>query len=83
MSETAFVLNFECSKEEMVRRLLKRASLSGRSDDNMEVIQKRLKAHYSQTKLVLDEFRTETKVHEFNGDETPETIFSSVRPIFE
>jgi len=35
-------LYFECSNEEMTKRLLERGKTSGRSDDNAETIKKRL-----------------------------------------
>ena len=82
-SNCPFVLHFKCSEEEMIKRLLKRGEESHRSDDNMEVIKKRLNTYYSETKLVLEEFERDTKVHHINSDETPTNIFGQVCPIFE
>jgi adenylate kinase len=42
---------------EVVRRLLKRAELEGRSDDNAETIRKRLRVHQQQTAPLVDYYR--------------------------
>ena len=47
----------------MIRRLLQRSIDSGRSDDKIEVIQKRLKTYYKETKEVLTQFEKITKVY--------------------
>lgn len=41
----------------MIERLLKRGETSGRSDDNMEVILKRLETHETITSPVIDYYR--------------------------
>lgn len=43
------VLDLQVADEELVERLLKRGVDSGRSDDNMETIQKRLAVYHAQT----------------------------------
>jgi adenylate kinase len=43
------VLFFECSEEEMERRLLKRGETSGRADDNAETIRKRFHTFVEQS----------------------------------
>lgn len=43
------VLDLQVPDEELVERLLKRGQESGRSDDNLETIQKRLAVYHAQT----------------------------------
>ena len=38
MGEIDFILNYKCSKETLVERIMHRAKTSGRSDDNMETL---------------------------------------------
>ena len=56
-----FILYFECSNEEMTKRLLERAKTSGRVDDNEETIKKRLKTFEDQTLPVVDKFSDRVK----------------------
>ncbi len=42
---------------EIIRRLLKRADLEGRSDDNTETIRNRLRVHEKQTAPLVDYYR--------------------------
>jgi adenylate kinase len=47
-------LHLQVSDEELVRRLLARAAVSGRSDDTEDVIRHRLKLYYDVTHPLLD-----------------------------
>ena len=49
------VVGLQVDDEELITRLLKRGQDSGRSDDNLETINKRLEVYHSQT-LPLQEF---------------------------
>lgn len=51
------VLGLEVEEEELIDRLLKRGQVSGRSDDNMETIQKRLDVYHNQTKPLKDFYK--------------------------
>lgn len=48
------VLDLQVKEEELVERLLKRGQESGRSDDNLETIQKRLSVYHAQTAPLAD-----------------------------
>ncbi len=52
------VVGLQVDDEELVKRLLKRGEESGRSDDNLETIRKRLEVYHCQT-LPLQDFYTE------------------------
>ncbi|HLW06669.1 MAG TPA: adenylate kinase, partial [Marinilabiliaceae bacterium] len=43
------MLNLEVQREELISRLLKRGETSGRSDDNLETIEKRIQVYEDQT----------------------------------
>lgn len=50
------------------KRLLKRGETSGRVDDNLESIKKRLVTYNNQTRPVIEKFQGENKVITVNGD---------------
>ncbi len=55
------VVSIEVSDEIVIERLIKRAEIEGRSDDNRETIVNRLKVYYEQTeplKKILSRYRT-------------------------
>ena len=50
-------LHLQATDEELVRRLLARAAAQGRSDDNAEVIERRLHLYYDVTEPILAWYR--------------------------
>lgn len=60
--EAALVIYFEVSGETMTQRLLGRAKTSGRVDDNIDTIKKRLDTFYKQTEPVVDHYRKQGKL---------------------
>lgn len=67
VGEPSFVLNFTASDKELERRLLQRGQFSGRSDDNLEAIQKRLVVFHKQTEPVIAYFDALKKVKSVNA----------------
>lgn len=64
--------------EEVVQRLLKRAELEGRSDDNEETIRERMKVYEEQTSPLLDHYRAAGLVVEVEGMGTVDEIASRI-----
>ena len=50
------VIDLEVSEDILLARLLRRAKLEGRADDNEETIKKRFEVYYTQTKPLADYF---------------------------
>lgn len=48
------ILNLEVDQEELIKRLLKRAQLEGKADDNEETIRNRMIVYNEETKPILD-----------------------------
>lgn len=76
--EITLVLALEVSGEEVVKRLLKRAQLEGRSDDNEEVIRNRLKVYHEQTEPLLTYYDEQDKLATVPGEGTIEGIFKNL-----
>ena len=67
--------------EELIDRLLKRGQVSGRSDDNMETIQKRLDVYHNQTKPLKDFYQKEKKYRAIQGMGSVDDIFESIKSV--
>ena len=73
------VISLLADTDEVVARLLKRAAIDGRTDDNDETIRVRLKVYAEQTEPLLDVYRSGGLLVEVNGlgeiDEVSERVF--------
>jgi adenylate kinase len=73
------VISLLADTEEVVARLLRRAAIDGRSDDNEETIRVRLQVYAEQTEPLLDVYRSRGLLVEVNGlgeiDEVSERVF--------
>ena len=72
------VLCLEVDEEEVVRRLLKRAEIEGRSDDNEETIRNRMAVYRSQTEPLIAYYRGKGTLCPIDGTGTIEEIFSRI-----
>jgi adenylate kinase len=76
------VISLVADTEEVVARLLKRAEIEGRSDDNDETIRVRLQVYAEQTEPLLDVYRSRGLLVEVNGlgeiDEVSERVFAAL-----
>jgi adenylate kinase len=68
--------------DEVVARLLKRAEIDGRSDDNEETIRVRLQVYAEQTEPLLEVYRSRGTLVEVDGlgpiDEVSERVFAAL-----
>ncbi|HNW76445.1 MAG TPA: adenylate kinase [Bacteroidales bacterium] len=72
------VVSLKVNDEELIKRLLNRALETGRSDDNEEVIRKRLQVYNSSTKPLLDYYREEGILNEVVGIGPIDVIFQDI-----
>ena len=78
-SKVHAVIGLEVPDEELVDRLLKRGLESGRSDDNLETIEKRLKVYNEQTAPLRDYYMSEGKYHSIKGFGAIDDIFNDIK----
>jgi adenylate kinase len=69
------VLSLEVPEEELTRRLVGRGETSGRSDDNMDVVVKRIKEYHAKTEPVADYYSAQGKLNRIKGDGTVADTF--------
>ncbi|HNV94923.1 MAG TPA: adenylate kinase [Bacteroidales bacterium] len=68
----------EVDKEELIKRLLNRASIEGRKDDELHIIENRIKVYQNQTAPVLDYYLKQGKAFKVNGMQTEDEVFKDV-----
>ena len=69
---------FDCKHDVMIKRLLKRGLDSGREDDNLEVIKKRLQIFEESTEAVLDYFNQKKLLHRIDTNRKTNIIFDEL-----
>lgn len=72
------MLNLEVGREELIQRLLKRGEVSGRSDDNLETIEKRIHVYEEQTSPVIEFYKAEGSYHAIPGEGSIDEIFERI-----
>ena len=73
------VISLEVPEEELVRRLVERGITSGRSDDNEEVISKRIREYYEKTAPVASYYDSLGKLVRLVGNGTIEATFELIK----
>lgn len=78
-----FVLFFECSRDLCTDRCLGRgAAGSGRSDDNLESLQKRFNTYLNATMPIIEHYEQKGLVRRVNAESAPEVVFEDVKKLF-
>jgi len=72
------ILNLEVDEEELIKRLVKRAQLEGRADDNEETIRNRMIVYNEETKPILDFYSNHEGLINLNGLGSVEEVLSRV-----
>ncbi|GAY57902.1 hypothetical protein CUMW_183010 [Citrus unshiu] len=78
--EPEFVLFFDCSEEEMERRILNRNQ--GREDDNVETIRKRFKVFLESSLPVVQYYEAKGKVRKIDAAKPVAEVFDAVKAVF-
>lgn len=77
------VIGLEVEDDELIDRLIKRGKESGRSDDNLETIQKRLAVYHSQTSPLRDFYINERLYAAIKGSGALADIFADIKAAVE
>ena len=76
--DVSVLLDLQVEDKELIERLLERGKISGRSDDNEETIQSRLKVYHSQTAPLAAHYKGKGKHVAIKGTGTIEEIFARI-----
>ncbi len=80
-SEVTAVIRIKITDEEIIKRLMKRAELEGRSDDTPEIIQNRLKVYRKNTEPLIDFYKKQGKLYEVDGIGSIEDVHERIKRI--
>lgn len=72
------VIGLDVPEDELVRRMLQRGKETGRADDNLDTIKKRLDVYHSQTSPLRDYYISEGKYHNIDGQGRVDEIFDRI-----
>ena len=72
------VVSIEVSDDIVTERLLKRADIEGRTDDNHETIKERLKVYYEQTEQLKTYYRERGLLKSIDGTGSIDEIFKRI-----
>ncbi len=78
-TDVSVMLNLQVDEDELVKRLLERGKVSGRSDDNLDTIKSRLEVYHKQTAPLADYYIGEGKHVAIQGMGTIEEIFGRIK----
>jgi len=79
--ETTVMIDLNVDNNELISRLVKRGKTSGRSDDNLETIKKRLQVYEIKTAPVSDFYKKLNKYSGINGMGTVDEIFTRITEV--
>ena len=77
------MLGLEVERQELIDRLLKRGKEQGRSDDNLETIENRIRVYEDQTSPVMGYYESQGKYRGVEGVGSIEDIFGRLSGIIE
>ena len=81
--KTTVLIDLNVDNDELISRLLNRGKTSGRSDDNLETIKKRLEVYEIKTAPVNDFYKKLNKYVAINGMGTVNEIFARITDIID
>ena len=73
------VVGLEVPEEELIKRILLRGQMSGRSDDNEETARKRLETYHNQTSPLKAYYEEQGKYHAIDGVGSIDDIFDQIK----
>ncbi len=73
------VVGLEVEEKDLIDRMLRRGQESGRADDNIDTIKKRLDVYHTQTSPLKEYYKNEGKYHAINGNGDVENIFGDIK----
>ena len=81
--EISVLIDVKVDENELIDRLLTRGKTSGRCDDNLETIKKRLDVYHRQTAPVNDFYKNLNKYTSIDGVGSIETIFGRISEVID
>jgi len=80
--DVPWVLFLSCGDDEQISRIMERAKTSGRSDDNIESMRKRLVTYREKSIPIIEFYKKQGKVVEIGADKTVGEIKEEIDKVF-
>ena len=74
-------IEIKLSEKEVMNRLLRRAEIEGRADDNPEAIQKRIQNFFTYTAPLLQSWKKRNKLQSVDGSKSIEAVSQDIQQI--
>lgn len=82
--ELLFILFFDCEEEVCIKRCLGRgAAGSGRSDDNIESLKKRIHTFHNDSMPIIEHYKSQNMVRVVDANPDPDLVFQKVKELFD
>lgn len=78
-TEIHAVVGLEVDEDELIRRMLERGKQSGRADDNLDTIRKRLEVYHKQTAPLQKYYKDKGSYIHVDGNRPVDDIFSDIK----
>ena len=78
-TDVSIMLNLQVEEAELIKRLIERGKISGRSDDNLETIKSRLEVYHTQTAPLAEYYIEEGKHVMIKGTGSINEIFDRIK----
>jgi adenylate kinase len=72
-------LELRVDEQILIDRLLKRAEIDGRADDNYETIRERLRVFRDQTSPLIQYYAKQGKLESINGEQSEEGVYAEIQ----
>jgi adenylate kinase len=72
------VVYLDAPREELVRRILARAEVEGRADDNPDTVRARLRVFDEATLPLVEHYRGRDLLHVIQADQEPDTVTADI-----
>ena len=82
-ADVTVMINLQVDNDELTKRLLERGKTSGRSDDHLETIKKRLDSYNNQTAPVIDFYKEDGKLENIKGVGSIDEIFDAISKVID
>ncbi len=76
--EVPFIFHFDADEDTLVERIMERSKSSGRNDDNIETLRKRLKTFENETMPIINYYDSQGKCKKINGLQSVDEVFADV-----
>ncbi len=81
--EISVLIDLKVDENELIDRLVARGQTSGRTDDNLETIKKRLDVYHCQTEPVNEFYKNLNRYNAINGMGTIDEIFERISTVID